>query len=277
MQARFFSIDQLNERFANEAGAAYSVYDRLISNGFKEYDLVTFDFVCVSDSREKLETLATFMRESYGYEITTVSDRQLEGVAKPFPVDRNNLLCWVLDLFIKGFQADCMLDGYGTSTDPATATQPDMDISLSEHYFNLAMEAYGQQNYGAAIIHFSTHIRIFPGNPNAWYSRAIAKDELFLLLEARADYDKAIELAPAFAEAYINRGVNKESAGEYEAALVDLNTAIGLEPDNATAFFNRGNVKFSSGDQDGACADWKQAKALGADYADEQLAAHCKK
>jgi tetratricopeptide (TPR) repeat protein len=160
-------------------------------------------------------------------------------------------------------------------SDPKNQNFPDLNISLYDHYFELAMAAFGKRNLGMAIIHFSTAIRINAADPNSWYSRAIAKDELYTWKAARKDYDKALELAPDFTDAIINRAANKDGAGEYDDAIKDYNRAIELEPQDAMAYFNRGNSKFNKGDKKGACEDWAKAKELGAEYAQERIDKSC--
>ena len=196
--------------------------------------------------------------------------------ATEFPVDEENLRYWALDLYSKGYEFDCKLDGYGATANPNDQKFPDLGANLYEHYFELAMDAYNKKNLGMAIVHFSTAIKIKPGDPNSWYSRAIAKDQLHTWKAARRDYDKAIELAPDFTDAIINRAANKDEAGEYDDAIKDYSRAIELEPQNAMAYFNRGNSRFNKSDKNGACEDWTKAKELGAQYAQERISQHCK-
>lgn len=277
---RYFTQDQFIAQYTSEVLYAAEVWEKLKGSGFKEYALAVFDFTFVSDSREKLEQLSRLFASSYDFVMGDIAANdggwKLQGVSNEFPVDADNLLCWAIDILVKGFEMDCRLDGYGTFAGAANDEFPDMETGRLEHYFNLAMSAYQQQNYGASAIHFNTAIRIFDVNPNSWYSRAIVKDSLYLVMQARADYDKAIELAPAFKEAYINRAVNKYEAGEYDAATEDFNKVLELDPDNAMVYYNRGNTKYNSGDREGACADWKQSLELGGEYAAERLAEYCK-
>ena len=177
-------------------------------------------------------------------------------------------------MFCKGYEFDCILDGYGATSDPDLGS-PTMDIGLEDHYFDLGLEAYNKRNFGMAIINSSTAIKIKPSDPNSWYSRAIAKENLFAWKSARQDYDKAIALAPNFVDAIVNRGANKDEAKEYAEAIKDYSKAIEIQPENAMAYFNRGNSKSKIGDKNGACKDWHRSKELGADYADERINKMC--
>jgi tetratricopeptide (TPR) repeat protein len=280
MENRYFTQDQFNDNFGKEMASASEVYEQRKKSGIEDYALATYDFVYISDSKNKLDSLGSFLTTSYDYKIGEAKKAdgywELTGDATEFPVDEDNLMYWALNLYCKGYQFDCKLDGYGAMADPNKQEFLKIDTSLEDHYFELAMEAYNKQNSGMAIIYFSTVIKINPKNPNAWYSRAIIKDELHTWKAARRDYDTAIALAPDFIDAIVNRAGNKDEAGEYDEAIKDYSQAILLDSTNAMAYFNRGNTKFNKGNKQDACDDWKKAKELGADYAQESIDEHCK-
>jgi tetratricopeptide (TPR) repeat protein len=279
MDKLFFTKSDFSVGFGRELSAAYDVYEQRMKSGIKEYALATYDFVFISDKNEKLERLGTFLSNNYDYKITGLAEVndywELTGNAIEFPVDEENLRYWVIGLYDKGFEFDCRLDGYGAIGDPEKPIFPKMDEGMSEHYFELAMEAYNKKNTGMAFIYFSTAIKINANNPNAWYSRAIIRDELHTWKAARRDYDKAIELAPDFTDAILNRAANKDDAGDFESAILDYTKVIEIEPKNAMAYFNRGNSKLNLKDKKGACDDWHNASKLGADYAAERISQHC--
>lgn len=280
MGDKFFTWQQFADGFGKEMVSATQVYERRKNDGIKDYAFATYDFVFISDSKNKLDSLGNFLTANYGYKINDIKKEgeywALTGDATEFPVDEENLRYWALDLYAKGYEFDCKLDGYGAMADPSDQKFPDLGINLYDHYFELAMDAYNKKKLGMAIVHFSTAIKIKPEDPNSWYSRAIAKDELHTWKAARRDYDKAIELAPDFTDAIVNRAANKDEAGEHDEAIKDYTKAIELEPKNAMAYFNRGNSKFNKGDKNGACDDWNKAKELGAEYAQKRLNDNCK-
>ncbi|WP_214226135.1 ribonuclease E inhibitor RraB [Pedobacter sp. B4-66] len=279
MTNTFFTLVEFNENYSEEISSATDVYERRKADGMRDFSLSAFEFVFTSDSKTKLQKLGQFLSTNYNYEIGEISeeddDWELNGVATEFPVDHENLVYWVLNMYCKGHKFDCKLEGYGAFDDPAEQTFPDMDAGLYSHYFDLAMESYYKGNLGMGVIHFSTAIRIKPQDPNSWYSRAILKDELHTPKAARLDYDKAIELAPDFIDAIINRAANKDEAGEHDNAIADYSFVISLEPDNGLAHYNRANSKLRKGDKVGACLDWTKAKQLGYKYAEERLNINC--
>lgn len=279
MRERYFNHEQFVANFGKEMASASDVYHLRKRDGVPDYAYATFDFIYISDSKSKLEDLSSFFSHQYGFKIRKIEKENdhwlLEGNATRFPVDEDNLMFWALDLYCKGYQFDCVLDGYGAIEETDVLDIPKLEKNDVTHYFELAMEAYNNQNLGMAIVHFSTAIKIDPEDPNSWYSRAIIKDDLHTWKAARRDYDMAISLAPDFVDAIVNRGANKDNAGEFESAIDDYNDAIRIDPMNAMAFFNRGNSKHNIKDIKGACEDWKKAMDLGAEYALERIEKYC--
>ncbi|TWI94779.1 TPR repeat protein [Mucilaginibacter frigoritolerans] len=279
MENTFFTKAEFNARFGKEMDSAISVYEQRSKSGMLDYSMASYDFVFISDAREKLESLGNLLRENYSYKIGEVRKGEeyweISGDSTEFPVDESNLMYWALDLYCKGYKYDCKLDGYGAMGDPKNQTFADVETKNADYYFELAMESYNNSNLGMSIIHFSTAIKINPDDPNSWYSRAAVKDQLHTWKAARRDYDRAIELAPDFVSAIVNRAANKDEAGEYQEAIGDYSKAIELDAENEMAYFNRGNSKFNINDKKGACEDWNKAKELGAAYAQERIDKHC--
>lgn len=275
MEGRFFTQEQFIKQFNEEVLWAAAVYDRLIKSGFQEYALGEFDFIFISDQREKLEKLRAFLTSTYELKIEEIREENgllaFTGLSQMFPIDQDNLLAWGIDLYFKGFEFDCRLESYGTFAGPDNKEFPNLEASQLAYYFDLGISSYTNRNYGASIINFTSAIKIFPENANTWYSRAIAKEAIFLTAKAREDYDKAIELAPTFKEAYINRAVNRSESEDFTGAIADFNKAAELDANDAAVYFNRGNIKYNTGDKSGAIEDWKKAQELGADYAAERL------
>jgi tetratricopeptide (TPR) repeat protein len=281
MAERFFLPDEFPGKFREEMVLAAEIYHRIQGSSFKEYAYAVFDAYFISDSEQKLAALGNFFTEFYEANVTGIQPKndgqwELTAAFPQFPLDEHNLLCWAADLLLKGYEFDCKLDGYGTYANAENNEFPDEAPARLPWYFDEALKAYNNRNFSTSAIYFSSAIRIFPENANAWYSRGTAKDAIFLRARAREDYDKAISLSPSFVEAYINRGVNKDLAGAYEAALEDFRKALELDGDNAMAYFNMGNTRHNMGNTHAACEDWRKASALGAAYADEQLRRHCK-
>lgn len=279
MPNTFHTQSDFNANFGKEMASAISVYEVRKKNGSNDNSLAVYDFIFTSDTKQKLILLGEFLSQNYDYKIKPITRNEdhyeLTGDSTEFPVDEENLMYWALDLYCKSYEFDCQLVGYGAMGGPNNQTIANLTAEQHDMYFDLAMAAYDKRNLGMAFIHLSTAIKINPNNPDAWYSRAVVKDELYTWKSARRDYDKAIELASDFTDAIVNRAANKDEAGEYDDAVKDYTTAIALEPQNAMAYFNRGNSKWNLNDKKGACEDWHVAKNLGADYAQERIDENC--
>ena len=101
------------------------------------------------------------------------------------------------------------------------------------------------------------------GNSNAVISK---QDALLSTLDyslVRADFDRVIELQPAFAEAYFNRANISVKLKDYKAAIADYTTAISLNDRMAAAYYNRGLAKIYTGNTEGGVADLSKAGELG--------------
>ena len=81
--------------------------------------------------------------------------------------------------------------------------------------------------------------------------------------EAKADFNKALELEPSLAEALVNRGAILLSEGRPREALADLDRGIELQPGHPErAYYHRGQAREDLHDLKGAYADYKAAEAL---------------
>ncbi|MDN3584523.1 tetratricopeptide repeat protein [Mucilaginibacter flavus] len=280
MNNTFFTRTEFNSRFGKELASAGSVYEQRKKSGMQDYSLACYDFVFLSDTKEKVLQLGKFLENNCHFKVREPKEVdglwEITGDAIEFPVDDYNFMYWVLGLYCKGYEFDCKLDGYGATGDSNNQRFPDLKSVDADHYFALAMDAYNRGDLGMSVIHFSIAIKINPSDPNSWYSRAAVKEMLYTRKAARRDYDKAIELAPNFVDAIINRAANKDGAGEHLEAIDDYIKVIEIDPENEMAYFNMGNSKLSIGDKDGACKDWNKALALGSDSAQERIDANCK-
>jgi tetratricopeptide (TPR) repeat protein len=156
------------------------------------------------------------------------------------------------------------------------------------------------ENHQMAIIDLTKSIELdslFNGG-NAYWDRAISKEELGDLYGALSDFDKAVLIDPEKENFYLFRGTLKYRMVDYRGALNDFDNAIKywndyyiarswrsmlrvelkdfegamedfnylrfsnedeLNPEMASEFRNRGIAKFNTKDTIGACNDWKIA------------------
>ncbi len=284
MKNQFYTWDDFAQNFGREMVSAEQVYDRMLKGGLKNFSLCNFDFHFQSNQKQNLERLSEFLKTHYSYKIKSIKTVdnlwELTGITNEIPVTNNNLLYWALDMAKRGYEFDSQLDGYGAPFDPQNQKFPIFKKSKEDYYFDEGIDAYNSGNLSEAIINLTIAIEINPNDPNAYYSRAIIKNELYTWKAALRDYDKAIELAPKFISALTNRGSLKDENGDYEGAIKDYNLVIELSTNDIEnkkmAFFNRGNSKFNFNNKNGACEDWNKALELGAEYAKQRISEYCK-
>ena len=280
MAKRFFTEEEFNKQYGKEMVSAVTVYERMTKNGFKENALATFDFDFVSDKKEKLDSLSKFLNDNYQFKLKASKKQDgqwmLEGDANELPYSEHNLMFWAIDLYCKGYEFDCRLNGYGALTDPKNLTYLDLKNDSAESFHKKGIAAINKRDFGAAIIYFTVALEIDPKKAKTWQARGYCKDEIYTWKAARRDYEKALEIEPNSVDALLTLATNKDNAGEHEDALKDYDKVLILEPENDLAYFNRGNTKFSLGDKEGACLDWIKAKSLGSPYAQNRFDADCK-
>jgi tetratricopeptide (TPR) repeat protein len=277
--SRYFTDEDFILNFGKEIVSARNVYDRLRKNGLTDDALGTFDVVFISDAKEKLDSLAEFLTSNYGFAMKNVqsigSHWEVAGDGVPIPVNVDNLIFWALDLYVKGYEFDCVLDGYGAMMDHKMPEFLNVDSTMKDYYFDAGMAAYEKRNLGSAIINWTMALSADPKDANSYYSRAIAKNEIHTWKSALEDYDKSIELAPDFVNALVNRGAVKDEHGDLHGAIGDYDKAIALSPDNHIAYLNRGNAWLNLGDKGLACVDWRKSVELGSQFAQERIEKYC--
>jgi tetratricopeptide (TPR) repeat protein len=284
MENKFITWDDFVDGFGKEMVSAEDVFSNMAKSGLKDNCLTKMDFTFISDKKENLQKLGEFIKTHYPYSVQEVKKYgklwEINGETNEIPMTADNLLYWGLDMYKKGYEFDAKLDAYGGLFDPKDQKFPQFDSLKTDYYFDKALVCYNNGDLSGAIFNWSLSIQIDPNDPNAYYSRAIAKNELYTWKSALKDYDKAIEIAPKFVDALINRGGLKDENGDYQGAIADYETVLKLdklEPEEKQqAYFNLGNTYFNLKDKNKACENWNKALENGAEYANERITEHCK-
>ncbi|MCU0443940.1 MAG: tetratricopeptide repeat protein [Microscillaceae bacterium] len=110
---------------------------------------------------------------------------------------------------------------------------------------------------------FDRTIQLDNKTPDAFFYRGYTLMNLKEYELAVNDFSRLIQLSPKFAPAYNNRGFCYLSMGKTEEALRDFDMALLFNPKDASALVNRGVIHKNKGLLDKACADWKKAMDLG--------------
>lgn len=284
MEDKFITWDDFVDGFGKEMVSAEDVFSNMAKSGLKDNCLTKMDFTFISDKKENLQKLAEFIKSHYPYSVQEVKKYgklwEINGETNEIPITAENLLYWSLDMYKRGYEFDAKLDAYGGLFDPKDQKFPKFDTLKTEYYFDKGLECYNNGDLSGAIFNWSLTIQVDPTEPNAYYSRAIVKSELYTWKSALKDYDKAIEIAPKFVDALINRGGLKDENGDYQGAIADYGTVLKLdklEPEEKQqAYFNLGNTYFNLKDKNKACENWNKALENGAEYANERITEHCK-
>jgi tetratricopeptide (TPR) repeat protein len=281
---KYFSWEEFSKNFGKEMVSAEDVFNSMVKSGLKDNCLIKMDFTFISDKKENLQKLGEFIKSHYPYTVQEIKKYgklwEINGETNEIPITADNLLYWGLDMYKRGYEFDAKLEAYGGPFDPKDQKFPEIDNSKTDYYFDKGLECYNNGDLSGAIFYWTFTIEIDPKDPNAYYSRAIVKNELYTWKSALKDYDKALEIAPKFVDALINRGGLKDENGDYQGAINDYETVLKLDKldteEIQQAYYNLGNTYFNLKDQKLACENWSKALENGAEYAKERINEHCK-
>jgi Tfp pilus assembly protein PilF len=90
------------------------------------------------------------------------------------------------------------------------------------------------------------------GEAGRRFNLAVFHQERKDFLQAKAEYERTLELWPLYAEARNNLGVVYKELGSYDEAITELKKALALNPSYTKAYHNLGAIYQIKG-------DWKQA------------------
>src|SRR5712671_2977116 len=119
-----------------------------------------------------------------------------------------------------------------------------------------------------AVASYDKAIAIRPGDADVYSNRGNVLQELRQLEAAVASYDKAIAVKPDYAEAHNNRGNALQGLRQLEAAVASFDRAIAVKPDYAEAHYNRGTVLQELKQLEAAVASYDKAIVIRPDDAD---------
>ncbi len=121
--------------------------------------------------------------------------------------------------------------------------------------FAYAMSEFLKQNFSKSRELLDQLLERAPHQKIALITRGVAHLKSGHLDEAVADFDRCIQVDPAYARAFHMRGLAREGKGEHEAALADLDKAVELNPEYGAAYYSRSSLYAKMGKEDLAAGD----------------------
>ena len=129
-------------------------------------------------------------------------------------------------------------------------------------YYSLGIDKSDAKDYAGALVNFDKAIELNPAYIRAHYERGRAQFYLGDYDSGIASLTQIIKIDPEDADAYYGRGTVKVLFGDYTAAIVDFDKTIELEAQHANAYRNRGGVKFRLGESESARGNTEAARRL---------------
>jgi tetratricopeptide (TPR) repeat protein len=117
--------------------------------------------------------------------------------------------------------------------------QPTLALSIALRHQAIAA---AQQGYYTTALAFLRQLLNYGAEAQDYNHRGCIYLKMGQPIEAIADFDRAIDLAPDLAGAYLNRGNAVMMTGAYDAALHNYSEALLLNPQDVRVWINRGVV-----------------------------------
>jgi tetratricopeptide (TPR) repeat protein len=102
--------------------------------------------------------------------------------------------------------------------------------------------------------------------PHAYYNRGVAYMNEGNSDKALEDFNKTIELKPAYTQAYVNKGNILRDQDKHDEAINAYNKALELNANLPIAYFNRGTLYMNEGKNEEALNDFNKAIELNSQY-----------
>ncbi len=134
-------------------------------------------------------------------------------------------------------------------------------------YTNLGALRLDQGRVGEARACFEKALQLKPGFAVAYNDLGNTWLREGDLEQATRDHRKAVDLQPDYAEAHNNLGIDLVKAGQYEEGIASYRRALAIDPRYAMAHFNLANALVRIGDAAGAEKHYREATALNPAFA----------
>ena len=152
----------------------------------------------------------------------------------------------------------------------------------AEDFFQSGLAAFRAGNYEDAIADFTEAINLEPSYSQAYFNRAMTKQQLYLQEEAVEDfiraaeiyrfkkrfskaitsYNKALEIDDKSIPAYLGRAELYLAKGQEIAALADYDNVIRVDRRNFQGYYGLGQARFNQGYYKQAIGHFKNARSI---------------
>ena len=140
----------------------------------------------------------------------------------------------------------------------AVAAQP-LNPAAHNNYGNV-LKCLGR--FEEARASYERALDLAPDCADAYNNRGIVLQELRRFDDAVDSFDQALKVRPDHAEAWCNRGVALQELGRFDQAVASYDRALKVRPDYADAYANRGSVLQKLGRHDDALASYERALTI---------------
>lgn len=145
----------------------------------------------------------------------------------------------------------------------------------AQESYQLANQAFHQQNYAVALNHYKQAIKKDPQFAPAYHNLGSVQYLMNDYPNALENYSQAIALNPNEAEPYASRGALYFGLRKYDQALQDFEKALGLNPTLVGVRYMRGQVYEATQNIEKACQEWRQAATHGHELARQKIIQYC--
>ncbi len=125
----------------------------------------------------------------------------------------------------------------------------------AREHFEQGVQAYASGALEDSLDHFTHAIEADDSFHKAYMSRGAALLRLERPGDARADFDRALDLEPDNSRTHHLRGLSHAQRGRDDQALADFDRAIELDPEYGAAYYSRSTLQNRLGNDDAAMED----------------------
>ncbi len=138
----------------------------------------------------------------------------------------------------------------------------ELDASVPQNHFNLALVELSEGHYADAVLPLETCVRLDPQNAEARLLLGRAYHNLNRTLPAIEQFKKALALQPGLPLAHYHLGYAYQSLGNRKTALEEFKMEVKRSPTFYESYWRAGNIELERGHFDAAEALFRKGVSL---------------